>query len=121
MIAHNSPTAVALPGLGAAVHASWRIRPSFAWGGMLGLGLNSKSIVNPNFYFGTSFIFGWRERFILSFGYALNHVDYLHHDHYVGQTVRKNSITSKELVEKTYRGGMFFSFTFNLTNKKKGQ
>lgn len=121
MIVQNTPSSATLPSLGAAIHASWRTGPAFACGGMLGLGLNSKSIINPNFYVGLSGIFGWRERFILSFGYALNHVDYLGRNYRVEQVISKNAVSEDQLTEKTYRGGLYLAFTFNLTNQKKNQ
>lgn len=121
MIAKNEPAAFALPSLGAAIHGSWRRSPSFAFGGMLGIGLNSANITDANFYFGLSFIGGWRERFILNCGFALNHVDYLSKDFYVGQVLRKSDVTTDKLTEKTYRGGPFIALTFNITNKKQSQ
>ncbi len=118
-VMHNTPNAVALPALGAAIHGSWRFNPAFAAGGMLGLGLNSTTITDANFYVGLSGIFGWEERFILNAGYAFNRVDYLKENYYVGQVLNKNAVSANELTAKTLRGGLFIGLTFNLSNKKK--
>ena len=117
-ISENKNNNVAQISLGALMHISKRTTNCFKPGFTFGFGLNSTDISNASVFLGISGIFGSKERFIASLGLSLSQVDYLKGEYELNKGYLTTKISS-ELTEKTTRGGLFLSLTYNLTNKEK--
>lgn len=118
IISEDSNNSIANVSLGALMHISPRCTSSFKPGFTFGFGLNSTDITNANVFVGGSAIFGNNERFIVSTGLSLANVDYIKGKYSLNSEIKTTTIET-ELTEKATRAGLFLSFTYNLTNKKK--
>jgi hypothetical protein len=118
IITENQNNSLAKLSLGALMHISPRSTGNCKLGFTFGLGLNSTDLTNAQIFVGGSAMFGSNERFIVSTGVSLANVDYLN-GKYSLNTPTKNTTIDNTLTEKSLRAGLFVSFTYNLTNKKK--
>lgn len=110
------------PALGALMHVSGRGPKNFHCGLSLGLGLNSTNLTDAVYCMGLSAIIGNEERFIITVGGIGKQRNDLKGKYSNNGTVKIADIKSDdELLEKTFKAGVFVGITYNLTNKKKGQ
>ncbi len=118
IITENKNNSLGQLSLGALMHISTRtisnFKPAFSWG----LGLNSRDLTNANLFIGASGMFGNNERFVISTGVSLANVDYLNGKYSLNTEINTDDI-GEDITEKATRVGVFISFTYNITNKKK--
>lgn len=79
-----------------------------------GFGLNSKTLDDVDFYLGGSAIFGRKNRFVVTAGAALSHVNYLKGSFNKDETIDIARHTD-ELTERAIRLGAFVAFSYNLS------
>jgi hypothetical protein len=108
------------PGLAAMMHFGGRSGKDGRLAGMFGVGagLQDAGKVNFSLYGGASFVWGKRERIMLSAGISYLLVDRLKTDQFIkdGFYDAKN-IKLEDITEKVFKPSFFISISYNLTNR----
>jgi hypothetical protein len=100
------------------MHAYLRWTGRSGWGGF-SLGIGTKDSKQLTYYFGTSWMFGRKQRFILNVGASLANRDVLKPEYEVNQVLEQNeNLKPENLVEQKYRFGLYFGISYNLTKPK---
>ncbi len=108
------------PVVSAFAHAYLKFGGWFTPAITVGISTNPTDLSNSSFMLGTSIIFGHSSRFIATIGVAGTSVDYLKSKYDTDIPYLKKDlagVSESDLVEKTFRAGMFFGFSYNLSKK----
>ena len=106
-----------VPGIAAMMHAYSR---GSKVGGMFGIGagFQSDNKIEANLFFGGSIILGKREKLMLSAGASILRVERLKDSEFVIDKEYNNTkIDLGNITEKVFKPSIFFSISYNLTNK----
>jgi hypothetical protein len=109
------------PTVAALMHVYPRWTGSSGWGGLT-FGIGTKDTERIDYYFGTSWIFGVKRRFIINAGISLSKFNVLKPDYDPGQVMDKSDeLKAENLVQKEFRPRFFIGFSYNLgkTENKK--
>lgn len=103
------------PSIAALMHVYPRSVRSVKWGGILfGIGTNDTERIN--YYIGTSYMFGFKKRFIVNLGATITKINVLKPKFENGQEIDADSdLTSDDLVHREFKVRLFIGFTYNLT------
>lgn len=108
------------PGLAAMMHFYSRTGKELAFGGMLGVGAGFQSVGDPNFclYGGVSLVMGKAQKIILSSGVSFLRVDRLKSQEFeTGKEYATAKVSLGDVTEKVFRPSLFFSISYNITNR----
>lgn len=105
------------PSIAAFMHVYPRSIHSVKWGGIT-FGIGAKDTDQLSYYLGTSYMFGFMQRFIINCGVALNKIDTLKPEYQIGQAIDvAEKLKPENLVYKDYKLRLFVGITYNLTIK----
>lgn len=113
IIIQNKSKKIIAPAIGALMHFYHYGGGNLNFGGSFGLSVNDDT--NLNYHAGISTLCGNDNRLVFTIGATLSKVKQISSDFEVGGKIPK-SITSVPTSDY-YRGGFFFSFTYNLVNQ----
>jgi hypothetical protein len=109
------------PGLVAMMHIYARSGKLVSWGGTFGVGAGFQNTtdVNLSIYSGLCFVFGKREKVILSSGVSWLKIERRKEDRYkaLGDRFKLADINLAEATEKVFKPSFFIGITYSLTNK----
>jgi hypothetical protein len=119
IIRENKDNKSITPAVSALMHIYPRSVRSVKWGGItFGIGTNDTEKIS--YYIGTSYMFGFKRRFIVNAGLVVTKIDNLKSGYEIGQQLDKNeNIEPGNLVQNSFRPRFFIGFTYNLTQEKK--
>ena len=104
--------------MAAMMHAYKRSEKQVAWGGMLGVGAGFQSVDDANLkiFIGPTVVFGREQKVFLSGGFSLQRVDRLKSPKYDKDT-EYTTIDLSDVTQKEMKPSLFFSVSYNLTNR----
>ncbi len=109
------------PGLVAMMHIYARSGKLVSWGGTFGVGAGFQNTtdVNLSIYSGLCFVFGKREKVMLSSGISWLKIERRKEDRYIapGDRFKLADINLTEATEKVFKPSFFIGITYSLTNK----
>ena len=111
---------VITPSLGAFMHVYRRSPKWLALGGMFGVGVGfqSTSELNANLFAGATLVMGKQQKVMLGFGVSYLRVERIKNDEFKeGNVYQISKINLSDVTEKVYRNSVFFSLTYNLSNR----
>jgi len=106
------------PGIAAFMHVYPRSARSIRWGGItFGLGVRNEDINILSYYLGSSVMFGFMKRLVVTGGVSLVQINTLKPEYHIEQEVDKTeNLKPENMVYKDYKLSFFLGFTFNLNN-----
>ncbi len=113
-ISQNKNRNIANFNVGAFMHVYKSNATNCQLAGTFGIGLNSKTLDDVDFYLGGSAIFGRKNRFVVTAGAALSHVDYLKGSFNIDEAIDITKY-SDDLTERAIRIGAFLALSYNLS------
>ena len=108
------------PGIAAMMHFGTRVSSGVGAGLLFGVGagFQSESNINANIYLGGSVVFGKREKIMLSTGCSWLRVNRVKNKQYTeGGVYETDKIDLGDITEKVFKPSVFFSISYNLTNR----
>jgi hypothetical protein len=109
------------PSIVAFMHAYWRAKHRVNPALTVGISTNPTDLMSTKFFFGGSAILGQNRRFILSAGVTGGQADRLARNFEKDKIYANADYTGledKDLVDKKFRLGLFFGFSYNLSVKR---
>ena|GEM_PF-7074888 len=109
------------PVISAFAHAYLKLGGYFTPSITIGLSTNPSDLSNASYMLGSSLIFGQHNRFIATMGIAASSVDYLKGKYHLNQLYTKkemSGLSETDLVEKTFKTGFFFGFSYNISSNR---
>jgi hypothetical protein len=87
---------------------------SSGWGGIT-FGIGTKDTERISYYFGSSWIFGVKKRFIVNLGFAFSKFNVLKPEYEVDQVLTKEeNLKAENLIQKEFRFRFFIGFSYSL-------
>lgn len=115
VIRKNDPKSAVFPSIGALLHVYPRTGKEFNWAGCFGI--STKDAEKINYHLGTSLIFGYSQRFVLSAGATMTRATLIADQYKVDQQVI-TATAPQDIPTSTFnRFGWFFAFSYNVTAK----
>ncbi len=103
------------PSIAAFMHIYPRSIRSVKW---ITFGIGAKDTDRLSYYLGTSFMFGFMQRFIINGGATLTKIDTLKPEYQIGQALDvSEKLKPENLVYKDYKLRLFVGVTYNLSTK----
>jgi len=109
------------PAIAALAHAYWKLGGDITPALTIGLSTNPTDFSDASYFLGLSGIMGHQNRFVFTIGISGSKVEYLKSRYDLNKKYYKIdfvNINDSDLSEKTFRAGMFFAASYNISSNR---